>query len=85
MFGIVDIWLIWKLINGKIYVIDYINVLRIMFYNIKELKWDEKILEILNIFKLMLLEVKDLSGIFGYVNFGGKGGYRILIVGVVGD
>ena len=56
-----------------------------MLYNIKELKWDEKILETLNIPKSMLPEVKDSSGTFGYANLGGKGGHRVPIAGVAGD
>jgi len=56
-----------------------------MLYNIKELKWDEKILETLNIPKSMLPEVKDSSGTFGYANLGGKGGHRVPISGVAGD
>lgn len=85
LFGTVDTWLIWKLTNGKIHATDYTNASRTMLYNIKELKWDEKILETLNIPKSMLPEVKDSSGTFGYANLGGKGGHRIPIAGVAGD
>ena len=85
LFGTVDTWLIWQLTNGKIHATDYTNASRTMLYNIKELKWDEKILETLNIPKSMLPEVKDSSGTFGYANLGGKGGHRIPIAGVAGD
>ena len=85
LFGTVDTWLIWKLTNGKIHATDYTNASRTMLYNIKELKWDEKILETLNIPKSMLPEVKDSSGTFGYANLGGKGGHRVHIAGVAGD
>ncbi len=85
LFGTVDTWLIWKLTNGKVHATDYTNASRTMLYNIKELKWDEKILETLNIPKSMLPEVKDSSGTFGYANLGGKGGHRIPIAGVAGD
>ncbi|MCI5725237.1 glycerol kinase GlpK, partial [Fusobacterium sp.] len=56
-----------------------------MLYNIKELKWDEKILKTLNIPKSMLPEVKDSSATYGYANLGGKGGHRVPIAGVAGD
>ena len=85
LFGTVDTWLIWKLTNGKVHATDYTNASRTMLYNIKELKWDEKILETLNIPKSMLPEVKDSSGTFGYANLGGKGGHRVPIAGVAGD
>ena len=85
LFGTVDTWLIWQLTNGKVHATDYTNASRTMLYNIKELKWDEKILETLNIPKSMLPEVKDSSGTFGYANLGGKGGHRVPIAGVAGD
>ncbi len=85
LFGTVDTWLIWKLTNGKVHATDYTNASRTMLYNIKELKWDEKILETLGIPKSMLPEVKDSSGTFGYANLGGKGGHRVPIAGVAGD
>ena len=44
LFGTVDTWLVWKLTNGKVHVTDYTNASRTMLYNIKELRWDEKII-----------------------------------------
>jgi len=85
LFGNVDSWLIWKLTNGKVHATDYTNASRTMIYNIKELKWDEKLLKELGIPKSMLPEVKDSSGTFGYANLGGKGGHRVPIAGVAGD
>ncbi|MGL5426465.1 MAG: glycerol kinase GlpK, partial [Cetobacterium sp.] len=85
LFGTVDTWLIWKLTNGKSHFTDYTNASRTMIYNIKDLCWDDKILEELNIPKSMLPEVKDSSGTFGYANLGGKGGHRVPICGVAGD
>lgn len=85
LFGTVDTWLIWKLTNGKVHATDYTNASRTMIYNIKDLKWDEKLLNELQIPKSMLPEVKDSSGTFGYANLGGKGGHRVIIAGVAGD
>ena len=58
LFGTVDTWLLWKLTNGRVHVTDYTNASRTMLFNIKELKWDKKILEKLNIPISMLPEVK---------------------------
>ena len=85
LFGTVDSWLIWKLTNGKVHATDYTNASRTMIYNIKELKWDKKLLDILGIPESMLPVVKDSSGTFGYANLGGAGGHRIPIAGVAGD
>lgn len=85
LFGTVDTWLVWKLTNGKVHVTDYTNASRTMLYNIKELKWDERILEKLDIPKSMLPEVKNSSEVYGYANLGGAGGIRVPIAGMAGD
>ncbi|MCK5780540.1 MAG: glycerol kinase GlpK [Psychrilyobacter sp.] len=85
LFGTIDTWLVWKLTNGKVHVTDYTNASRTMMFNIKTLEWDEKLLEILDIPKSMLPEVKNSSEVYGYANLGGKGGFRIPIAGIAGD
>ncbi|HEY9575803.1 MAG TPA: FGGY family carbohydrate kinase, partial [Lachnospiraceae bacterium] len=57
LFGTVDTWLVWKLTHGKVHVTDYTNASRTMLFNIRDLKWDEKLLNELNIPKSMLPEV----------------------------
>lgn len=65
LFGTVDTWLMWKLSGGKIHATDYSNASRTMLFNINTLKWDEEILDLLNIPACMLPEVRPSSGIFG--------------------
>lgn len=85
LFGTVDTWLVWKLTNGKVHVTDYTNASRTMLYNIKDLRWDDKILEELNIPKAMLPEVKNSSEVYGYANLGGKTDIKVPIAGIAGD
>ena len=85
LFGTVDTWLILKLTNGNVHVTDYTNASRTMLFNIKELKWDEKILNKLNIPISILPEVKGSSEIYGYVNLGGKDNIKVPIAGIAGD
>ncbi|WP_195988031.1 glycerol kinase GlpK [Clostridium sp. D53t1_180928_C8] len=85
LFGTVDTWLLWKLTNGRIHVTDYTNASRTMLFNIKELKWDTKILNKLNIPISMLPEVKSSSEVYGYVNLGGKDNIKVPIAGIAGD
>jgi glycerol kinase len=85
LFGNIDTWLIWNLTRGKVHVTDYTNASRTMLYNIKELKWDEKILNELNIPKSMLPEVKPSSAVYGYTDGDMFGGYRIPVAGAAGD
>ena len=65
LFGTVDTWLMWKLSQGKIHATDYSNASRTMMFNINTLKWDKKILEILDIPEEMLPEVHPSSFIYG--------------------
>ena len=85
LFGTIDTWLVWKLTNGENHVTDYSNAARTMIYNIKELEWDQEILELLNIPEIMLPEVKSNSEIYGktapFHFYGGE----VPIGGMAGD
>ncbi len=63
-----DTWLIWNMTKGEKFVTDYTNASRTMLYNIKELKWDEKILKEMNIPASMLPEVKPSSEVYGHTH-----------------
>jgi len=89
LFGTVDTWLVWKLTAGKIHVTDYTNASRTMLFNIKELKWDKKILKELDIPENMLPEVRNSSEVYGYtkmgLTMGEESGTDIPIAGMAGD
>ena len=82
LFGTVDTWLIWKLSGGKIHVTDRTNAARTMLYDIHALRWDERILEILQIPKCILPEVRSSSEIYGNINILGA---EIPVSGIAGD
>jgi glycerol kinase len=81
-FGTIDTWLIWKLTNGKSHVTDYSNASRTLLYNIRQLKWDEKLLKELTVPRSLLPEVKPSASLFGTWNVNGV---AIPITGVAGD
>ena len=85
LFGNIDTWLIWNLTKGKVHVTDYSNASRTLMYNIKELKWDEKMLEELNVPSSMLPEVKPSSYVYGNTDAQMFGGIEVPIAGVAGD
>ena len=85
LFGTIDTWLVWKLTDGATHVTDYSNAARTMLYNIKELKWDDEILEILNIPKAMLPEVRSNSEIYGKTAPFHFYGGQVPIAGMAGD
>jgi len=82
LFGTIDTWLIWKLTEGEVHATDFSNASRTMLYDINKLCWDEKLLEVLDIPKSILPEVRDSSGEFGMATIDGL---NIPIGGVAGD
>ena len=83
-FGTIDTWLMWNLSGGKIHATDYSNASRTMLFNLHTLDWDDELLQIFNIPRSMLPEVKPSSHIFGYSDNKILGG-EIPIAGVAGD
>lgn len=82
--GTIDTYLLWRLTGGKVHATDYSNASRTLLFNIHTLKWDKQLLDILDIPKAMLPEVKDSSGFFGETDpklFGTP----IPITGIAGD
>jgi glycerol kinase len=66
-FGTVDTWLIWKLTGGAIHVTDCSNASRTMLFDIRELSWDEKLLDLFEIPRSILPEVRGSSETIGEV------------------
>ena len=84
LFGTVDTWLLWNLTNREVFVTDYTNASRTMLFNIKTLRWDEKILKMLDIPASMLPQVKNSSQVYGYAGLGQKG-RKVPVAGIAGD
>ncbi|MFW7432079.1 glycerol kinase GlpK [Vagococcus carniphilus] len=84
-FGTIDTWLLWKLTDGNVHVTDYSNAARTMMYNIMDLKWDDEILELLDIPKSLLPEVKSNSEVYGYTQSYHFYGSEVPISGMAGD
>ena len=83
-FGTVDSWLIWNLTGGKVHVTDVSNASRTMIYNIHTLAWDDELLELFDIPKSMLPEVKSSSEVYG-TTAGNILAAQLPIAGIAGD
>lgn len=83
-FGTIDSWLLWKLTDGKIHATDVTNASRTLLYNIHDLNWDEELLEILDIPRSLLPEVRSSSEVYGET-CAKKFGHSIPIAGIAGD
>ena len=84
LFGTIDTWLLWKLSGGKIHATDATNASRTMLYNIKQSKWDPKLLKLFDIPMSMLPQVKPSIGVLGNTTKEWFG-EAIPIAGVAGD
>lgn len=84
LFGTVETWLIWKLTKGRVHVTDYTNASRTLLFNIHTLKWDQEILDILQIPSSMLPKVRPSSYVYGTTDSSFFGG-EIPIAGAAGD
>lgn len=85
LFGTIDTWLLWKLTGGEVHATDYTNASRTMMYNIYDLEWDEEILELLDIPKSLLPEVRSSSEEYGKTIPSHFYGESVPIAGMAGD
>lgn len=83
-FGTVDSWLIYKFTKGETHATDITNASRTMLYNIHEEKWDDELLELFDIPRNMMPEVKSCSEIYSQTSTT-LFSTRIPISGVAGD
>ena len=60
-FGTVDTWLLWNLTDGQSHATDATNASRTLLYNIHSGQWDDDLLDLFNVPRQLLPEVKDLS------------------------
>lgn len=84
LFGTVDSWLIWNLTGGKVHVTDYSNAARTLMYNIHELCWDQELLDLLQVPRSMLPQVRSSSEVYGLTHSQHIGA-QVPIAGIAGD
>lgn len=83
-FGTVDSFLLWRLTGGESHATDATNASRTMLFNIHSQEWDEPLLELFQIPRSLLPEVKDCSADFG-MTAANLLGRAIPIGGIAGD
>ena len=80
LFGTIDSWL-----DGGSHVTDYSNASRTMMFNIHDLEWDQEILDLLNIPKVMLPKACSNSEVYGHTRSFHFYGGEVPISGMAGD
>lgn len=83
--GTIDSYLVHRLTGGKNFQTDFSNASRTQLFNIRDLKWDAKILELFGIDASCMAQVTDSNGDYGETDFEGFLDRPIPIRGVLGD
>ena len=81
-FGTVDSFLVNKLSKERLHLTDVTNASRTMLFNINDMQWDEDLLNLFDIPRSMLPEVRSCDSDYGTLNIEGQ---NIAIKGVIGD
>ncbi len=69
LFGNMDSWLIWNLtggIQGGVHVTDVTNASRTLLMDIKNLQWDQEMLDLMHIPASLLPKIVSSSEVYGY-------------------
>ena len=85
LMGTIETWLIWKLTGGKVHATDFTNASRTMLFNIHTMQWDNELLQLFNIPRSMMPELKPCDAIYGETTCEGVFSKPIQIAGVLGD
>ena len=83
-FGTIDSFLVWRLTGGRVHATDATNASRTLCYNIIDGRWDEELLNILDIPKNLMPDVLDCAASYGETE-PALFGKSIAIRGVAGD
>jgi len=71
-FGTTETWVLWQLSRGRLHVTDPSTASRTLLYNIQELRWDPKLLELFGVDARMLPEVRPSAGLVGTIEVAGQ-------------
>ena len=83
-FGTVDSWLVWKMTDGTLHMTDVTNASRTLLCNIHTGDWDDDLLEILDIPRSMLPEIRSSSEVYAPTS-GEIFSSQTPIAGIAGD
>jgi glycerol kinase len=65
LMGTIETWLIWKLTGGKVHATDYTNASRTMLFNIHTMQWDDDLLQLFDIPRSLMPEIKACDAVYG--------------------
>ena len=84
MAGTIDSWALWNLTGKQVHATDVSNASRTMLMNLDTGDWDDSLLELFNIPRQIMPEIKPSMGVFGMSDRTGLGA-EIPIAAIFGD
>jgi glycerol kinase len=81
-FGTVDTWLVWKLTGGRVHATDETNASRTLLCSLDTLDWDGELLELFDVPRELLPEIRPSGAAFGEGELLGR---TLPIRGIAGD
>lgn len=83
-FGTIDTWLVWKLTGGRSHVTDYTNASRTLLFDIHARRWDDALLDLLDVPGEILPQAVASSGEIAMTDRRAFGA-EVPICGIAGD
>lgn len=83
--GTLDTWITWQLTRGAVFATDVTNASRTLMMNIKTCEWDETLLALLDIPRIMLPTIVDNATVVGETSPRRFFGVSVPIAALVGD
>lgn len=83
--GSLDSWMIWKLTGGRAFVTDCVTAGRTCLMNIRTMEWDQELLDLLEIPREILPEIRENSGPLGVTDPALFFGAAVPITGSIAD
>jgi glycerol kinase len=87
-FGTIDSWILWNLsggVRGGVHFTDVTNASRTLLMNLETLDWDQELLDIFEIPRSVLPQIKSSSEQYALTDPHGPFGSAIPIAGILGD
>lgn len=83
-FGTIDCFILWRLTEGRVHATDASNASRTLLFNIHTQEWDDDLLQMFDIPRSLLPEVRDCAAEFGDATDECIGG-TVPVMGMAGD
>jgi glycerol kinase len=83
--GTVDSWVLWNLTDGSVHACDATNASRTQLYNLESGNWDDELLQIFDIPRTLMPDIRPSSGVFGTTRRAGVLADGLPIAALIGD